>query len=156
MQYTQSCGIWRCLVAWPRGSDCLYFFYLFLYVFHIVLHVFHIFFLYSIFSSCIPYFLYVFHIASQVYFISSPESCNILETMRSMFFPYIFSHLFHIFVIFFQENMEMIYKLWKQYGNNVGTIWKQYGNNMRNIWGLAETDPKSAVWNPPLCFRQAA
>ena len=43
------------------------------------------------------------------------------------------------------------------------TIWKQCEKNVENMeiiretyGALAETDPKSAVWSPPLCFRHAA
>ena len=50
MQYTQSCGIWRCLVVWARASDCSYLFH----VFSICIPYF--FYMYSIFFICIPMF----------------------------------------------------------------------------------------------------
>ena len=99
MQYTQSCGIWRCLVAWPRDSDCSYLFHIFLDVFHVLCLCI------SYFSICIPYFLYVFHIVSQLcstFSIILPHSgyheIHILS-LSSTFIPY----LFHIF----QEKMEI-------------------------------------------------
>ena len=69
MQYTQSCGIWRRLVAWPRASDCSYLFHVFLYVFHI-------------FSTFIPYLFIIF-----------PHSGNHEIHVISICFP----HVFHIY-----------------------------------------------------------
>ena len=120
MQYTQSCGIWRCLVAWPRASDCSCSFHIF-YMYAIFFYMYSIFFyMYSIF------FPHLFHIFSIIFPHSGNHEIHIIST----FLPY----CFHIF----QEKQ----------GNNVEIIWKQYGNNMRNIWGSCRSRPKISCLEP--------